>query len=110
MCINKFNLKNKRANHSTKKIIIILNFNSSAKLKNAKPCLNCIKNIYENTIRTGIYIHKIYYSTGNGDEIICEKFMDLFINLLNDPIKHECSYGSTLRTLKLKKLAQKTNN
>lgn len=89
MCLNKQLMKGKTNKRKIKKILIVLKINRFGKFGNSMPCQKCIQNIYKNTIKTGIYIHKIYYSTGNGNEIICKKFIDI----LNEPNKHQSIYG-----------------
>jgi deoxycytidylate deaminase len=64
-CILKNNKKIKKIN------LIVIRITKNGKLSNARPCINCLK------MMKNIGIKKVYYTSGNNDELICENVKDM---------------------------------
>jgi len=63
--------------------LLIIRIDKDNRLKMAKPCFHCLKSIKQlNTIK------KIYYSTGNGDEIVCEKVSQMSTTHISKANRH----------------------
>jgi hypothetical protein len=62
-----------KVNKRVKKVnLLVIRIDKNNKLQMAKPCLQCLTTIKKMNI-----IKNIYYSTGNGDEIKCEKITEI---------------------------------
>ena len=72
---------NKRL-HSSKLNLIVIRINKNHELKNSRPCSNCLQFMKD------VNINKVYYSTGNGSEIVCEKVRNM--------ISHHVSFGNKM--------------
>ena len=51
--------------------IFVIRVTRNGIMSNARPCQNCLEMMKD------LNINKVYYSTGNGDEIICESVKDM---------------------------------
>lgn len=71
-----------------RKNLLVIRVSNTGKLGNSKPCRNCVRNIPIIARKNGIIIHRIFYSTGNDDEVVCKTIEDL----QSDPNKHVCHY------------------
>jgi uncharacterized CHY-type Zn-finger protein len=60
-----------RKNQKKKFNIIVIRVNKSGTISNARPCYNCLNMMKD------IGIKKVYYSTGNNDELICEHIKNM---------------------------------
>lgn len=56
--------------------MIVIRFNSDGKLKNSKPCINCLKFISFHSKKMSYIMNNIYYSNDDGT-ISCAKFSSL---------------------------------
>lgn len=56
--------------------IIVTRITRHGDFKNSAPCIHCLKSMYENPIKKGYKIKKVYYSNEHG-EIECHKLIDL---------------------------------
>ena len=54
--------------------LIVIRINKNLELKNSRPCANCLQFMKD------VNINKVYYSSGNGSEIICEKVKNMISN------------------------------
>ena len=62
-----------KVNKRVKKVnLLVIRIDKNNKLQMAKPCSHCLETIKQLNI-----IKNIYYSTGNGDEIKCEKITNI---------------------------------
>lgn len=69
---NKYKKKWYLFNNSNKKIsIIVIRMTKNNNNANARPCQNCLEMMKD------LNVNKVYYSTGNGDEIICESVKNM---------------------------------
>jgi hypothetical protein len=60
--------------------IVVIRFSKTGKLGISRPCLHCLKTLYSSNIN----IKYVYYSTGNNNEIVRERLIDM----LNDDVVH----------------------
>ena len=60
----------------------MIRINKNHELKNSRPCSNCLQFMKD------VNINKVYYSTGNGSEIVCEKVRNM--------ISHHVSFGNKM--------------
>ena len=60
--------------------IIVIRLSKSGKLGISRPCYHCVKSLNDSNIN----IKYVYYSTGNGDEIVRESLSEM----LNNEISH----------------------
>jgi hypothetical protein len=60
--------------------IIVIRLSKSGKLGISRPCYHCLKSLSESNIN----IKYVYYSTGNGDEIVRESLNEM----LNNEVSH----------------------
>ena len=96
-CLKKYNPKGKSKTRFIKKSLIVLRFNQFGNMCNSKPCTLCVRNINTLSKQKGIYVFKIYYSTGKGNEILCSKLVDL----IQEKKQHQTVFGRKQKELKI---------
>ena len=62
--------------------LIVIRINKNQELKNSRPCANCLQFMKD------VNINKVFYSSGNGTEIICERVKNM--------ISHHVSFGNKM--------------
>jgi len=71
-------------NRQPKKVnLCVIRIDKNCNLQMAKPCVHCLKQIKQLNI-----INKIYYSTGNGEEIVSEKASQMTTSHISKANRH----------------------